>query len=188
MRNHRSREGGTIKASDRPPGFLRSQRGQAIVEMAFVLPVFLAMVFAIIEIGRIWAAKHALTIAAREGSRVLVTPYGAGLPYTTEGELQSAADAAVRSYLNSASVPVTAGTVITPVRVRPGNDHEYGTPDDEVELNYSNAQRGERVGIRIQHTFETPLPILLKLFDNGNIPSDPASTVPLAVQCFMDHE
>jgi Flp pilus assembly protein TadG len=33
----------------------RRQRGQSMVEMAFVLPLFLALVFAIIEVGRAWS-------------------------------------------------------------------------------------------------------------------------------------
>lgn len=188
MKKHHSAQSKPAAKGEQPLGFFRSQRGQAMVEMAFVLPMFLGIVFATIEIGRIWAAKHALTNAARVGARVLVTPYGAGLPYTTESELQSAADAAVRSYLNSASVPVGAATVITPVRVLPGNDNEYGTADDDVQLNYSNAKRGERVGIRIRHTFETPLPILLRLFNSSGNPAEPSGALPLAVQCFMDHE
>lgn len=167
----------------------RAQRGQSMVELAFVLPLFLILVFATIEIGRIWAAKHALALAAREGARILSTAYGVGLPYSSESEAQTAATNAVADYLNSASVAVTAGTVITPLRMRPGNDYEYGTSDDEVELNYSNAQRGERVGVRIQHTFETPLPILLKLFNDRYASSgEPGSTLPLVAQCLMDHE
>src|SRR5262245_50690073 len=46
--------------------------GQAMAEIAFVLPLFLLFVFAIIEIGRAWGAKQGLTNAAREGARILI--------------------------------------------------------------------------------------------------------------------
>jgi Flp pilus assembly protein TadG len=44
-------------------------RGQALVEFAFVLPLFLAMVFAAIDLGRVIWANDMLANAAREGAR-----------------------------------------------------------------------------------------------------------------------
>ena len=81
-----------------------------MVEFALLLPIFFALVFSIIEIGRAWAVKQALTISAREGARVLVLPYGAGLIFTSESDVQQAAVARVNSYLNSAGVPTGSGT------------------------------------------------------------------------------
>ncbi len=46
-----------------------SERGAAAVEMAFVLPVLLFLVFAIIDFGRMLNAQITLTEAAREGAR-----------------------------------------------------------------------------------------------------------------------
>lgn len=48
----------------------RSQeRGQALVEFALVLPVFLLLFFGIIDIGRLVYVNNAVAQAAREGSR-----------------------------------------------------------------------------------------------------------------------
>ena len=49
---------------------LRSQRGQALVEFALVLPIFIIFLFAIIEFSRLWETVSVLTSAAREGARV----------------------------------------------------------------------------------------------------------------------
>jgi Flp pilus assembly protein TadG len=165
--------------------------GQTMVEMAFVLPLFLILVFAIIEMGRAWAAKQALTIAAREGARILVLPYGAGLTYTSESDQQTTALDTVRASMNSSGVPVTASTQITLVRITPGNNGIYdGAPpagDDQIEPDYTGGKRGDRVGIRITYPFETPVPMLLKMFDSGG--GSPAqSVINMGMTCYMDHE
>lgn len=49
---------------------VRSSRGQAILELALVLPVLLLLVFGIVEFGRIFHAYLVVTQAAREGARV----------------------------------------------------------------------------------------------------------------------
>ncbi len=165
------------------------ERGQSMVEMAFVLPLFLALVFAIIEMGRAWAAKQSLTIAAREGARILVLPYGAGLTYSTESDLQTAAINTVKASMTSSGVPVTPTTQITLVRIKPGNDGAYNTADDQIEPNYTSGIRGERVGIQISYPFDTPLPIILGMFNNGR-PDDlpPQTGVVMSLTCYMDHE
>ena len=50
---------------------LAGQGGAAAVELAFVLPVLLLMLFGIIEFGRAYNAQVSLTGAAREGARVM---------------------------------------------------------------------------------------------------------------------
>ncbi|MBK8314950.1 MAG: pilus assembly protein [Acidobacteria bacterium] len=161
------------------------QRGQTIVEFAIVLPIFLALVFSVLEIGRAWSTKQALTIAAREGSRILVLPYGAGLTYNSESAVQTAALNTATGYLGSSGVVVDDKVQISLVRMNPGNDGAYGTADDPApEVGYSNAKRGDRVGIRITHTFETPLPIILGMFNNLNS----QNSIAMGVTCFMEHE
>lgn len=162
----------------------RTERGLSMVEIAFVMPLFLLMIFAVIEIGRLWAAKQALTAAAREGARVLVLPYGAGLTYNSDGEVQAAAIAIVRDYLNSSGVAVVATTEIIPVRVAPGGDSTLGTADDTFERNYTNGQRGERVGIHIKHDFDTVLVGILGMFGRADNPNQ----FKIAATALLDHE
>ena len=47
-----------------------ASRGQALVEMAFVLPLFLLLVFGLIDLGRFVLSDSILSQAAREGARV----------------------------------------------------------------------------------------------------------------------
>ncbi len=168
----------------------RQQFGQSMVEIAFILPIFLAIVFAIIEFGRAWATKQSITLAAREGARVLVLPYGAGLTYSTEGAQQQAAIDSVRSYLSNSGVVATAATQIVPVRLLPGSDNILGTTDDTIEQSYTNAKRGDRIGIQIRHTFDTSLPVILTMFNNGSVSDAPSdgNQVRMGVTCYLEHE
>jgi Flp pilus assembly protein TadG len=47
----------------------RRQRGQALMEFALVLPIFLLIIFGIIDIGRYVYVTNAFNEAAREGAR-----------------------------------------------------------------------------------------------------------------------
>lgn len=50
--------------------WVRSMRGQALLEFALVLPILLLLVFGIIEFGRVFHSYLVVTQAAREGARV----------------------------------------------------------------------------------------------------------------------
>jgi Flp pilus assembly protein TadG len=50
----------------------RGRRGQAMVEFALILPVFLLLVVGMLEFARAWNLHQVMTDAAREGARRLV--------------------------------------------------------------------------------------------------------------------
>jgi Flp pilus assembly protein TadG len=54
----------------------RGERGQALAEFALVLPLLLVLIAGIIEFGRAWNIKQAVTDAAREGARYAVVVDG----------------------------------------------------------------------------------------------------------------
>ena len=51
---------------------LRGRKGQALAEFALILPVVFLLIAGIIEFGRAWNIKQAVTDAAREGARYTV--------------------------------------------------------------------------------------------------------------------
>ena len=73
-------------------GRTRRHRGVAAVEFALVAPVFLLLMFALIEMARMMMVEQSLTNAAREGCRTAV------LATTTNS---SDVESAVRDYLRS---------------------------------------------------------------------------------------
>ncbi len=48
----------------------REERGATTMEFALILPIFIALVFGIIEFGHAWYIYHAVTNASREGARL----------------------------------------------------------------------------------------------------------------------
>ena len=52
----------------------RGERGQALLEMAFTLPLLLLVCVGILEFGRAYQTWQVITNAAREGARIAVLP------------------------------------------------------------------------------------------------------------------
>ena len=73
----------------------KNRRGAAVVEFAFVAPLFITLVFGMIEFGRVVMVQQLLTNATREGARV--------------GVLTDASDTEVKSRV----VTYLAGSQIT---------------------------------------------------------------------------
>jgi Flp pilus assembly protein TadG len=86
-----------------------NERGAVAVELALILPVLVMLVFGIIEFGRAYNAKIALTQAVREGARVLAL--GSGDPVTTTKSAAASLDPNQISVTPSSS-PCTPGTSV----------------------------------------------------------------------------
>jgi TadE-like protein len=57
------------RSAVRPRDRRRSQRSQALVEFSLVAPIFLVVMFAAIDVGRLLYAYSAISSAARDGAR-----------------------------------------------------------------------------------------------------------------------
>ena len=60
------------------PRILRSDRGQSLVEFALVVPLFLLLIFGLIDLGRGVFAYNAIQNAAREAVRVAIVDQNEG--------------------------------------------------------------------------------------------------------------
>ena len=78
---------------------MKSERGQALLEMAMTLPLLLLVSVSIFEFGRAYQTWQVLTNAAREGARVAIL----------QGQTTSAVQARVHSYMSSGQL-TNAGT------------------------------------------------------------------------------
>ena len=65
-----------------PSGLRDGDSGQAMVELAFALPILLVILFGIVEFANAWRTSELVTNAAREGARRAVA---AGGPKTEAG-------------------------------------------------------------------------------------------------------
>ena len=94
--------------------FRKQRRGAAVVEFAFVAPVFFVLVFGMIEFGRMVMVQQIITNASREGARRAV------LDGATTGEVENTVD----TYLASGSI---SGADID-VDPNPPSNAGYGEP------------------------------------------------------------
>lgn len=97
----------------------RGERGQALVEMALVLPLLLLLIFGIVEFGRIGHAYLTLNHAAREGARLGIT---------------GAADEEVIDRINYASGMLNSEEL--EIRVDPSLSDRISGDEFVVELSY----------------------------------------------------
>lgn len=81
----------------------KARRGTAVVEFAIVAPLFIMLVFGIMEFGRMVMVQQVLSNAVREGARVAVLDGATATTVTT----------AVNNSLNMAAVP-NATVIINP--------------------------------------------------------------------------
>lgn len=111
------------------------RRGAVIVEAALVVPLFLVLVFGIIEFGRVYHVYQVLTNAAREGARFAVSP----CPFTANisgicsaGQLPSTAQVQTRvnDYLGTGNVTGATVTVV----------NNYSQLVNNVNLTYTRVQ------------------------------------------------
>jgi Flp pilus assembly protein TadG len=90
--------------------FRRRERGVAAVEFALILPLFLTILFAIMDFGWLFFQQLVITSAAREGAR-------AGAVAETDSQATTNARAAVATFLSgngvSSSLATTSATVNT---------------------------------------------------------------------------
>jgi Flp pilus assembly protein TadG len=84
------------------------------VEFAVVAPVFLLLVFGMIEYGRMVMVQQVITNASREGARVAVL----------DGSTTASVTSAVTSYLTAGSI---TGASVT-VNPDPPSNAQYGDP------------------------------------------------------------
>ena len=88
-----------IRSTDRR----RDELGQALVEMALILPILLMLLLGIFEFGRAWNTKQVITDAAREGARLAVVQ--------NKEVDQDSVKAVIATHLSRAGIPGTAVTI-----------------------------------------------------------------------------
>jgi len=94
--------------------YRRKRRATAAVEFAVVAPVFLLLVFGMIEYGRMVMVQQIITNASREGARTAVL----------DGSTTSSVQTAVNNYLTAGSI---SGATVT-VNPNPPSNAQYGDP------------------------------------------------------------
>jgi Flp pilus assembly protein TadG len=125
-----------------------------MVEFALLLLPFLLVTIGIIEIGRAWTVKQAVTNAAREGARILLLPYGSeqncpDIDCASAESVRAAALATTKSFLTNAGVSGEEPfTQITLVRQTLESNGTITTEPLTGEMT-----SGDLVGIQVRHNY-----------------------------------
>jgi len=138
----------------------RSRCGQAVVEFALVLPVFMLLLLAGVEFGRAYLDLHLLTNAAREGARV------GTLPNKVEQDVYDT----VNEFLSNAGMRSGSWQTTVEVRDRDGNLREGGLAE---------AQEGDRVYVTVSYEFQVLSGTVIPGWDG---------TIVLSSNCVFRHE
>jgi Flp pilus assembly protein TadG len=119
-------------------------RGQALVEFAFVAPIFLLLLFAVIDFGRYVYYVQILNNAAREGARYAIVNGANSFTPAGPAADDSKVDAKVRNY--AIGVIGTAALTV---------HSAWGTPPG-----IPSNDRGQRVHVSVSYDFHSMIPIV----------------------------
>jgi Flp pilus assembly protein TadG len=148
----------------------RRSRGQGLVEFALIFPVFMLILFAIFDVGRLVFAYTSITNAAREGARLAIVNQGTGQP-----ELRVRKQSSVAESTNG------DGTDITVTYVR---DDANGQPTT------TTCPTPIPIGCLAKVTYATKLwpitPIVRQVIFNNGITMTATSILPVEYTCPND--
>ena len=141
-------------------------RGQALVEFALVLPIFILLLVAIFDLGRAVFAYNTLTNAAREGARMaIVNQYQ---PSIVARAKQSTAIVE----LNDPSVTVSFYQV-----------NADGTPNLAVPCALSQIAVGCMATVSFEATYQPITPLIGNIIFNNGVTFTATSTLSVEYSC-----
>jgi Flp pilus assembly protein TadG len=123
---------------------LRGQKGQALAEFALILPVVFLLIAGIIEFGRGWNIKQAVTDAAREGARYTVVDDG-GTPQNAAPIIAKIQNRLALANIATTNPPTTI--TVTPVsKIKACTVAGSGAAGAEMTVNVATQYRMGWVG------------------------------------------
>jgi Flp pilus assembly protein TadG len=158
----------------------KRSRGQALVEFALVIPVFLFILFALIDMGRYVYLNSTLSQAAREGARVAsVEAYWMG---KSDASCGSAAGPVCPANLTALRTDVLAGAnrMMQPFATLTNSDLftscDASTPPGTVTSQTCSSQTiGGLASVRVTSTYRPLTPLISSIFPT--IPTQASATM-----------
>lgn len=98
-------------------GSSKSERGSLLVEAAFITLLFLVLLFAIVEAGRLLSVQQSITNAAREGARLAVMPLRGTSTLPGAQEIEER----IREFTEPLGIQPDSVSIERPVLIQTGN-------------------------------------------------------------------
>ncbi len=158
----------------------RRRRGQTLVEFALVLPIFLFILFALIDVGRYVYLNSTLSQAAREGARVASVE--AGWMGKSDASCGAAAGPVCPANLSALRTDILAGAnrMMQPFATIPLTDL-YTSCDDATAPNpvttqtCADNQTLSLASVRVVSTYRPLTPLISSIFPT--IPTQASATM-----------
>jgi hypothetical protein len=139
-------------------------RGQALVEFAFVLPIFLLILMILLDFGRVIYAQYTITQDAREASRIGVVEDDAG---SLAGSCAPGSPCKIAA-IRSAAQAMSPGVELTPEDIR-GDDGTAGGDSNcpfSVSPNDNFYPDGTTGGDRVVVNIQVEVPLITPFISN----------------------
>jgi hypothetical protein len=135
-------------------------RGATIVEFAMVLPVFMLLLFGIIEFGRYFFVQHTLQFATREGTRLALV---GGTLVDADGNPLSRTASIIKEIKDKASLAINPAEIL--ISIFPIPD----TYSDPVgwDAQQNAGDPGDFMRVRTRHTYRFFTPLIGNFFTGG---------------------
>jgi Flp pilus assembly protein TadG len=134
--------------------------GSSLVELAFIAPVFLLLIFGMLEYARFFYTMQVMNNAAREGARYAVV----NTNDTTKANVQTYVDGYLSGVGSNQLTGYNPTTSIDVYEADPTTGADTGTP-------FTGAGWGTAVGVTVTGTYKPILPGFLFLPGNVTITS-----------------
>lgn len=141
----------------------KSVRGATAVELALVLPIFLLLLFGIIDFGRYFFVQHTIQYATREGTRMALV---GGTITDDEGIPLNRLESIREKIRDSASIAIDPSALsISIYRITPS----YSDPSDwEDESAQTAGSGGDYMRVRTRYTYSFFTPLIGNFFSGGS--------------------
>ncbi len=151
-------------------------RGQAMVEFALVIPIFLLMLFAVIDFGRYVYTANGLNEAAREAARVGSVSLRPECSGTRDACIQQIATSRVPGIVGTITFPAAAnGEAVTAGKYGCFRLAAGGGTATNVGVN--NCRSGDLLRVRVQNQFSLVTPLIAQFLGNLTIGGEALVTV-----------
>lgn len=150
----------------RTPSRARSGSGQALVEFAIVIPIFLLVLVALFDLGRAVFAWNTLTNAAREGARIAIVNQDV---------------ASIRQHAKNETAIVELNDPSVSVQFRQANSD--GTPDMSAGGACSPVAVGCLAIVTFEATYQPITPIISNLLFSSGVTFTAKSELTVEYSC-----
>jgi hypothetical protein len=145
---------------------LKDQKGAFVVEFALILPIFLLLIFGIMDFGWYFFVQHTLQFATREGTRLALVGRQLDDPAGPPGQLLSREASIEKTIRENAALalnnPDEVQIYIFPV------ESDYQDPET-LPPNNNAGDPGQYMRVKTRYTFRFMTPLIGAFFPQGKI-------------------